>query len=125
MKSKYKIYIRYFKYVLRHKFFVALECFKNGLYWRGLCHDISKFLPSECIAYANFFSGDANNRNLFLEKFNYAWLTHQHRNKHHWQYWILHTDTGKVIPLEITKTDRKYFKIYINFLLDKDDQRLP
>ncbi|MCI0351247.1 MAG: DUF5662 family protein [Acidobacteriales bacterium] len=26
--------------------------------------------------------------------FNKAWLLHQHRNPHHWQFWILQEDDG-------------------------------
>ena len=48
-------YIFYLGYLLKHKFYVFIECFKEGLYWVGLAHDFSKFLPSEFIPYANFF----------------------------------------------------------------------
>lgn len=78
----------------------------------GLLHDISKFCPDEWFAYANFFyrktknvvrdssgyykpidTGDAN--------FDFAWLLHQKRNKHHWQWWVLPEDNGgvKVLPM--------------------------
>jgi hypothetical protein len=41
-----------------------------------------------------------------LAAFNYAWLSHQHRNPHHWQHWILAEDTpsspsGKPLVLPI------------------------
>jgi len=38
-------YLKYLKYLLRHKWFVMLECFKEGLFWLGLTHDLSKFSP--------------------------------------------------------------------------------
>lgn len=100
-------YIKYLKYVLRHKYYVAIECFKVGLYWRGIMHDMSKLLPSEFIPYANYFYG--NNGNITRGRdssgsyragesldyeFNLAWLYHQKRNAHHWQYWILPLDDG-------------------------------
>jgi len=33
--------------------------------------------------------------------FDAAWLKHQHRNKHHWQHWLLVEDSGgmKVLPM--------------------------
>lgn len=31
--------------------------------------------------------------------FDAAWLHHIHANPHHWQHWILHEDSGKVIVL--------------------------
>lgn len=110
-----KQYINYLKYVLRHKFYVMIECFKVGLYWRGLLHDISKFLPSEFIPYANHFyyndgSFKEEKRNTtgyykagFTDDpaFDFAWLLHQKRNRHHWQWWTLVGDTDEVKILEI------------------------
>lgn len=52
-----KKYFHYIWYVLRHKWFVLLECWRHGLYWRGIKHDWSKFLPSELIPYVHFFNG--------------------------------------------------------------------
>ena len=107
------MYIKYLKYVIRHKWFVMLACFKQKQYWRGLVHDNSKFLPSEFIPYARYFYGsyksrkDANmyektyywNSMIYKEDvkkaFDVAWLKHIHRNKHHWQYWVLREDEGK------------------------------
>ena len=37
-------YDRYLWYVIRHKWFVGVECVKRGLWWRGLVHDLSKFV---------------------------------------------------------------------------------
>lgn len=33
--------------------------------------------------------------------FKYAWLHHQHRNKHHWQFWCLKEDSGKLLALDM------------------------
>ena len=111
-------YFRYLNYVLRHKWFVFLECCKLGIPWRGIIHDWSKFRPSEFIPYARYFYGDYPNykelnwhTGLFKEdinrRFDKAWLYHIHRNKHHWQYWLLQEDDGllKNIPIPI-----KYLK---------------
>jgi len=107
-------YLKYLKYILKHKWYVMIECFKNGLIWRGLMHDLSKFLPSEFIPYANFFYG--NNKDIKRgrnstgyykptdtgdKKFDFAWLLHQKRNRHHWQWWILPEDKGGVKILSI------------------------
>jgi len=100
-------YIKYFTYVLRHKWFVFWACWKYGLIWQGIIHDLSKFLPDEAIPYANFFySGDRRKDSFYTpkrgnEEFNLAWLKHQHRNPHHWQYYVLQEDSGAVFPLKI------------------------
>ena len=92
----------YLQYVLRHKWFVLIECRRRGLWWRGLMHDMSKFRPSEWVAYVNYFYGASSDHNYRVnEAFNLAWLHHQHRNLHHWQYWVLKEDEGghKVLPM--------------------------
>ena len=54
-------------------------------------HDMSKYNKDEYEAYDNYFYG--NNKSFeVVEQFNKAWLTHIHRNPHHWQYWILIND---------------------------------
>ena len=50
-------HFQYASYVIRHKWFVMLACFRMGLYWRGIKHDLSKLLPSEWVPYTNYFYG--------------------------------------------------------------------
>lgn len=96
-----KKHLLYLSYVLRHKWYVLVECIKVGLWWRGLVHDLSKFLPSEWSPYVCSFYGrwSYNDRPQWLsDNFNVAWIKHQHRNSHHWQYWVLIGDV--LSPLE-------------------------
>lgn len=108
-------HLRYFGYVLRHRWYVLVECVRLGVLWRGLTHDLSKFLPSEWAPYANYFYGKRKwgkreqhdfsvpiDRTSDVEAASdLAWLKHIHRNKHHWQYWRLREDDGgtKLIPM--------------------------
>jgi hypothetical protein len=70
-----------------------------GLYWRGIIHDLSKFSASEFVAYANnFFNHDSKHKAPKLD-FDYAWLHHQHYNKHHWNYWVVDQNKRKAIPI--------------------------
>jgi hypothetical protein len=106
-------HLKYLSYVLRHKWFVFLECANRGLIWRGAIHDWSKFLPSEFLPYADYFYGhDSVNSgrddtgyykptDTGNAAFDFAWLLHQKRNDHHWQWWILPEDDGgiKVLPM--------------------------
>lgn len=96
-------HIKYLRYIIRHKWYVFLECCKLGIPWRGLVHDLSKFLPSEWFPYAEYFYGKRPDR----VKFSIAWLHHQKRNKHHWQYWILKNDSG---PEEVMEMPLRYRK---------------
>lgn len=106
-----KKYIKYFSYVFVHKWYVFLACLQYGLVWRGIVHDMSKFLPDEFIPYANYFNGNIKRGrngtgyykpvNTGDSAFDYAWLLHQHRNPHHWQYWVLQNDTDGTYPMKI------------------------
>lgn len=113
-------YLKYLKYLVRHKWFVMIECFKVKLYWQGIVHDLSKFLPNEFIPYMNYFYGE--NRDIKIgrnktgyykptdtgdKEFDFAWLLHQKRNRHHWQWWILPEDEGGIKVLEMPE---KYLK---------------
>lgn len=108
-------YFKYLSYVLRHKWYVMIECFRAGLIWRGLLHDLSKFYPSEFIPYANYFYGNNGDIKRGRDKtgyykptdtgdkaFDFAWLLHQKRNRHHWQWWVLPEDNGGVKVLEMS-----------------------
>ena len=103
-------HLKYLKYLARHKFFVMQECFKVGLWWRGIVHDISKFTPTEWFPYVETFYGEkpsprdhsgAYDPLKIGGDFDYAWLSHQHNNPHHWQYWMLRGDDGwtKTLPM--------------------------
>lgn len=102
-----KAHWQYLKSVCRHKWFVFLACFQMGVpIWSAILHDWDKFLPDEWLPYANYFYGikgkkrgaDGTYQRTSDEDpaFDRAWLLHQKRNKHHWQWWILNEDSGKV-----------------------------
>lgn len=106
------MYWKYLKYVLRHKWYVFLECCKVGIPFRGFVHDMSKFLPSEFIPYARYFYSreDQIRRNKTGyykptdtgdKAFDFAWLLHQKRNRHQWQWWTLPEDEEgiKILPM--------------------------
>lgn len=113
-----KRYLNYLKYLLRHKWYVLVECWKKGLLYRGVFHDMSKFYPSELIPYAKFFYNSDGSPRQIRDKtgyykptdtgdkaFDFAWLLHQKRNRHHWQFWILPEDNGGTKILEIPIRD--------------------
>lgn len=93
-----KKYFLYIKSLLRHKWFVFLEACKLGIPFLGIVHDISKFFPGEFIPYARYdFSKFGKNSLKIQLAFDKAWLKHQKRNKHHWQYWLLMNDNGQTL----------------------------
>ena len=56
-------------------------------------HDRSKYCNPEYNDYDAYFYG-GNRSYQVVMNFNYAWLLHQHKNPHHWQYWVLIIDDG-------------------------------
>ena len=108
---------KYIDYIKRHQAGV-LKSWKNILYPALLtesdydvelltdieilinCHDESKFKSDEFDAYCDYFYPSEENAKD-EEAFNKAWFLHQRRNPHHWQYWCLIEDSGKIIPLDM------------------------
>lgn len=62
-------------------------------------HDYSKRGEKEYKAYDDYFYGTRSAK--VVEAFNYAWLHHIHKNKHHWQYWVLQHDDEPEEALEM------------------------
>ena len=96
-------HLKYLQYVIKHKWYVFKEAYKLGIVWRGLTHDLSKFLPSEWFPYVEYFYG----KNPSQCEFDKAWLKHQKRNKHHWQWWLLQEDEGQLKPIPMNDISRK------------------
>ena len=89
---------RHFHTITEHKIMVARHCFKVGMYWQGLTHDLSKYSPSEFWQGVKYYQGYRSPNNAEREDKGYsaAWLHHKGRNKHHYEYWIdLTSDRSK------------------------------
>lgn len=111
-----RAHLAYFRYVVRHKWFVFWSCLKVKVpLWRAIIHDWTKFLPSEWTPYVRSFynpDGTANkskrsDKPIWLNMdFDDAWNHHQKHNPHHWQYWVLirDSDDPRFEPLEMPRT---------------------
>lgn len=126
----FQMHWRYFKYVMRHKWFVLVASFRiGGSIFRAIIHDLSKFMPSEWFAYADYFYGGSwparnsihgDMRNLPIktaedvqEAFDIAWLVHQRRNRHHWQWWVLHEDNPDISRYLVQENGQCYSPIML------------
>ena len=91
-------HLKYINYIVRHKYFVLRAGLKTkASLWRLLIHDWTKMLPGEWGPYANFFYTTGGTGAAFDR----AWLRHIHRNDHHWEHWVLRSETGVVKCLEM------------------------
>lgn len=92
--------MRFFKHlsvILRHRHKVIVHCFKAGIGFQGLRHDLSKFSPEEFLAGIRFFQGTRSPNEAEREQNGYsrAWMHHKGRNKHHFEYWTDYNPTTK------------------------------
>ena len=81
---------QHFKTITTHKIWVMRYCFKIGLYWQGLTHDLSKYSPTEFLVGMKYYQGDRSPNNAEREDtgMSKSWMHHKGRNKHHFEYWI-------------------------------------
>ncbi|SDA40964.1 hypothetical protein SAMN02910368_00401 [Lachnospiraceae bacterium G11] len=81
---------QHFKTITHHRILVCRNCFKVGLIWQGLTHDLSKYSYTEFRVGAKYYQGDRSPNNAEREDigFSTAWLHHKGRNKHHFEYWV-------------------------------------
>ena len=97
-------FIGHFKTITRHKILVAKGCFKLGLYYQGIMHDMSKYSPTEFLVGVKYYQGTAspNNAERMEKGISMSWLHHKGRNRHHYEYWLDYTATGKrgeIVPV--------------------------
>jgi len=90
--------IKFLISLLKHKWYVFLECCNYGVPLLGIIHDLSKFFPAEFLAYAENFYGDKSTANS--DGFDRAWLHHQNANNHHWQYWLIQYDISNKYSIQ-------------------------
>ena len=98
----------HFKTITWHRWLVRQGCFRVGLYWQGLIHDLSKYSPTEFFIGARYYQGNRSPNAAEREDkgFSEAWMHHKGRNRHHYEYW---TDMNKATRLyESVPMPRKY-----------------
>ena len=97
---------RHLKTVQRHRHLVRQYCFRLGLYWQGLTHDLSKFSPVEFWAGVKYFQGDRspNDAQRRDKGYSASWMHHKGRNRHHFEYWTDYGVSGEgIIGVEMPK----------------------
>lgn len=97
----FKRFFGHLKTVIKHRREVRKLCFKCGLYWQGLTHDLSKYSPTEFWRGVRFFTGSGSPHLGERAAYGYskAWLHHKGHNKHHAEYWQDIRPNGKTEPI--------------------------
>lgn len=98
MKNLFK----HLKTVHIHRKFVRKACFKMGLIWQGITHDLSKYSITE-LSMCKYYTGKGSPHQVAREQLGYSpsWIHHYHTNKHHHMFWIDETETGEIIPMKM------------------------
>lgn len=101
--SFFKRFFGHLRTVNKHRAMVRKLCFKCGLYWQGLTHDLSKYSPTEFWNGVKFYTGTKSPHLGEREKYGYskAWLHHKGCNKHHAEYWQDIRPNGKTESIEM------------------------
>ena len=70
---------QHFKTNTHHRHLVMLGCFRVGLVWRGLTHDLSKYSPCEFLTGVRYYQGDRSPNTAEREAKGYseAWMHHK------------------------------------------------
>lgn len=99
-------WVKHLKTINKHRRLVRRGCFKCGLFWQGLTHDLSKYSRVEFKNGAKYYrDGGSPHKNERNDKgYSESWMHHKGHNKHHCEYW---TDfnylTLKYEPVEMPK----------------------
>ena len=77
------------KTIRKHRWEVMKYCFKIGIPFRGITHDLSKYSITE-LKIAKYYKGTYSPHDAARSELGYSpsWYHHRNRNKHHWEYWI-------------------------------------
>ncbi len=94
----------HFKTITKHRHLVMRHCFKAGIGWQGLTHDLSKYSPAEFISGTKFYDGTRSPTEYERRKYGYslAWMHHKGRNRHHFEYWTdVDPETHRYAPVKV------------------------
>ena len=95
-------FFNHIKTIMTHRKYVRKMCFKMGLYWQGLVHDLSKYSIAE-MKILKYWTGKGSPHQACREILGYSpsWIHHYHRNKHHYQFFLDDDELGKIIPIKM------------------------
>lgn len=94
----------HFVTITKHRHRVICHCFKAGIGFQGLFHDLSKYTPTEFTAGCRHYQGTRSPNESEREEYGYskAWLHHKGRNRHHFEYWTDYShETRKLEPIKM------------------------
>ena len=95
---------QHFKTITRHRHRVIRNCFRAGIPWQGLRHDLSKYSPTEFCEGARYWQGtrSPNDREREVKGYSDSWMHHKGRNRHHFEFWTDYSPVERrITPVEM------------------------
>lgn len=94
---------KHFRTITHHRHLVMISCFRMGLVWQGLTHDLSKYSPTEFLNGAKYYQGNRspNVAERADKGYSEAWMHHKGHNRHHYEYWTDLTPDRVYGPIEV------------------------
>jgi len=85
-----KNFFGHFSTITRHRHEVIKNCARIGILGQGLRHDLSKYSPREFFQGVKYWCGTRSPNDGARAELGYssAWMHHQGRNLHHFEYWF-------------------------------------
>ncbi len=96
--------VKHFRIITRHRHRVIAHCFRAGIGFQGLFHDLSKYSYTEFSAGVRFYQGtrSPNEKERETKGYSLAWMHHKGRNRHHFEYWTDYNPvTKRMEPVEM------------------------
>lgn len=96
--AKYHIF-KHLHTINKHRFYVFLSCFRCGIPFRGLVHDLSKYSPAEFFPSARHYNGKKSPIGEERKEeggYSSVFIHHTRKNRHHYEYWVDVT-TGDIV----------------------------
>ncbi len=94
--------------ITRHRHEVIKNCFRAGILWRGLMHDLSKYSPTEFWEGVRFYQDGRRSPTESAREINgysAAWIHHKGINRHHFEHWTDYDPVTKTIhPVKMPRT---------------------
>ena len=93
---------KHLRTIHNHRKHVRRMCFKMGIGWQGIFHDLSKYSIEE-LKMCKYWTGKGSPHQACREAIGYSpsWIHHYHKNKHHFQYWWDEDELGRTIPIKM------------------------
>ena len=95
---------KHFFTITHHRHLVIRYCFRAGIGFQGLFHDLSKYSAKEFWPGAAYYQGSRSPTEAERETIGYsaAWMHHKGRNRHHLEYWTdLNVETKRYEPVRM------------------------